>query len=72
MNMILLALPRKQQLTRDDLRQLARNVSAARRFPFDLGEPVKYGFEIARAKSQREGVLRDKDIAHRKPASISK
>ena len=68
-NRILLALPRKQPLSRDELMQLARKVSTARRFPFDLGEPVKYGFPDARAKSQRGRVLRDRDLEQRKQRS---
>jgi spermidine synthase len=65
-NKILLALPRKQALDRDELIRLARKVSVARRFPFDLGEPVKYGLLDARAKSQRGSVLRDRDLEQRK------
>ena len=65
-NKILLALPRKQPLSRDELTQLARKVSAAKRFPFDLGDPVKYGFLDARAKSQHVRVLRDRDLEQRK------
>ncbi len=68
-NMILLALPRKQPLSRDELMQLARKVSAAKRFPFDLGDPVNYGFLDARAKSQHERVLRDRDLEQRKQRS---
>jgi len=65
-NKILLALPRKQPLSRDELMQLARKVSAAKRFPFDLSKPVEYGFLDARAKSQYERVLRDRDLGQRK------
>ncbi len=65
-NKILLALPRKQPLNRDELMQRARKVSAARRFPFDLGDPVKYGFLDARAKGQRGRVLRDRNLEQRK------
>lgn len=61
-NVIVLALPRKQSLGRDELTRLARNVSAAKRFPFDLGDPVKYGFLDARTKNQRGRVLRDRDL----------
>ncbi|OGA43951.1 MAG: hypothetical protein A3G25_08435 [Betaproteobacteria bacterium RIFCSPLOWO2_12_FULL_63_13] len=68
-NKILLALPRKQPLSRDELMQLARKVSAARRFPFDLGEPVKYGFPDAHVKSQRGRVLRDRDLEQGKQRS---
>jgi spermidine synthase len=65
-NMILLALPRKQPLSRDELTQRARKVSAAKRFPFDLGDPVKYGFLDADVKSQHGRVLRDSDLEQRK------
>lgn len=65
-NMILLALPRKQPLSRDELTQLARKVSAVKRLPFDLGNPVKYGFLEAPAKSQHGRVLRDRDLEQRK------
>ncbi len=68
-NMILLALPRKQPLSRDELMQLARKVSAAKRFPFDLGDPVNYGFLDARAKNQDGRVLRDRDLEQRKQRS---
>jgi spermidine synthase len=60
-NKILLALPRKQPVSRDELTQLARKVSAAKRFPFDLGDPVRYGFQDAPAKNQHGRVLRDRD-----------
>ncbi|MBI4189196.1 MAG: fused MFS/spermidine synthase [Betaproteobacteria bacterium] len=62
-NMILLALPRKQPLSRDELMQLARKVSAAKRWRFDLGDLVNYGFLHARAKNQDGRVLRDGDLA---------
>ena len=61
-NKILLALPRKQPLSGDELMRLARKASAAKRFPFDLGDPDKYGFLDAHAKSQHGRVLRDRDI----------
>jgi len=65
-NKILLALSRKQPLSRDELTQLARKVSAAKRFPFNLGNSVKYGLLDAQAKSQNERVLRDRDLEQRK------
>ena len=65
-NKILLALPRKQPLSRDELTQLARKVSAAKRLPFDLGDPVKHGFLDARAKNQHGRVLRDPVLEQRK------
>ncbi len=58
-NKILLALPRKQPLTRGELAQLARKVSSARQFRFDLGEVVNRGFLHAREKKRGERVLRD-------------
>ncbi len=58
-NKILLALPRKQPLGRDELARLAREVSAAKRFRFDLGDLVNYGFLHAHRKNQDGRVLRD-------------
>jgi spermidine synthase len=65
-NKILLALPRKQPLTRDELTLMARKLSTAKRFRFDLGDLVNYGYFHAREKNQRERVLRDVDPAQRK------
>ncbi len=62
-NKILLALPRKQPLSRDELTQMARTVSTAKRFRFDLGDLVNDGFMHAREKDQRGRVLRDADSA---------
>jgi spermidine synthase len=61
-NMILLALPRRQPLNRDELAQLARKVSAAKQFRFDLGDLVNDGFLHAQEKNQRGRVLRDMDL----------
>ncbi len=66
-NMILLALPREQPLRREELVELAGKVSAARRFPFDLGEPARYGFQKVPAKSRHVRVLRDRDLAQAEP-----
>jgi spermidine synthase len=68
-NQILLALPRRQPPSRDAMVQLAGKVSAAKRFPFDLGDPVKYGFLGADVKSQHGRVLRDRDLEQRKQRS---
>lgn len=70
-NVIVLALPRKQTLGRDELARLARKVSSARRFAFDLGEPVRYGFQDARPNSHHGRVLRDRDLGQRKRGSFS-
>jgi len=61
-NNILLALPRKQPLNRSELAQLARKISAAKQFRFDLGEQVEYGFHYASKKSGPGRVLRDPDL----------
>jgi spermidine synthase len=62
-NMIMLALPRGQTLGRDELMQLARELSAARQFRFDLGDPVNYGFLHAQNKNPDGRVLRDAELA---------
>ena len=61
-NNILLTLPRKQRLTQSELALLARNVSTAKQFRFDLGEQVEYGFFHAREKDRKGRVLRDSDL----------
>jgi spermidine synthase len=65
-NNILLALPRKQPLNRGELVQLARKISAAKQFRFDLGEQVEYGFHNASQKSGPGRVLRDADLRQSK------
>ena len=60
-NRLLFALPRKQPLEREDLAQLARKVGVAKRFPFDLGDIGKHGFQHAARKMAGERVLRDAD-----------
>jgi len=67
-NQILLALPRVQRLTQEQLAEIARKVSTAKRFDFDLGDQVNYGFLDARAKDPAQRVLRDRDLARNKPA----
>lgn len=61
-NKILLALPRKQVLDRDELTRRARKVSTAGQFRFDLGDLVSYGFEHAHEKNPVARVLRDADL----------
>ncbi len=68
-NIILLALPRRQPLNRGELAQLARKVSTAKRFRFDLGDLVNYGFLRAQEKNERGRVLRDQDLEQRKQRS---
>ena len=61
-NNIFLALPRRQPLGRSELALLARKISTAKRFRFDLGELVERGFLHAREKNRRSSVLRDADL----------
>jgi len=61
-NNILLALPRKQPLNKNELAQLARRISTAKQFRFDLGEQVEYGFRYASEKSGPARVLRDAEL----------
>jgi spermidine synthase len=60
-NNIFLALPRRQPLGQGELALLARKVSTAKRFRFDLGDLVEYGFRHAREKNPQARVLRDAD-----------
>jgi len=62
-NMILLALPRRQALNRDDFSLMARTVSNSRKMRFDLGDPVNYGFFHAASKDQGMRVLRDPQVS---------
>ena len=61
-NNIFLALPRRQSLSQNELALLARKISTAKRFRFDLGELVEYGFLHAREKNPQARVLRDADL----------
>jgi spermidine synthase len=64
-NRILLALPRRQPLTRDEIARLARSVSTARRFRFDLGDLVDRNFlSVDGAGDGR--VLRDAELRGKK------
>lgn len=59
-NEVLIALPRKQPVRRDDLMRRARAISKARGFGFDLGDIVKQGFRGPERRSLRAGILKDK------------
>jgi len=65
-NRILLALPRRQTLSRDELAARASRVSTAQQFRFDLGELAAQGFQHAREKNAEGRVLRDADLAPRR------
>lgn len=64
-NMILLALPRRLNLSRDDLALRASKVSTAKRFRFDLGAGVQKDFLHATAKNEAGHVLRDAEMLKR-------
>jgi spermidine synthase len=59
-NKILIALPRKQQLARDDLARRASAVSKQRQFRFDMGELVRYGLRHPAKDDSGGRVLIDK------------
>jgi spermidine synthase len=61
-NNIFLALPRVQPLNQSELALLARKISTATQFRFDLGTLVEYGFLHARGKNWPGRVLRDADL----------
>lgn len=65
-NRILLALPRRQTLDRDQLAARASKLSTAQQFRFDLGELVADGFQHAQQKNAEGRVLRDADLAPRR------
>ena len=58
-NKILLALPRKERLGREDLTQRARRISSEKRFRYDLGDAANYGYNYAGEKDSRGKVLKD-------------
>jgi spermidine synthase len=60
-NEIVLALPRRLNLTRPKLAEMARRVSETKGFRYDLGERVDYGFQPATGKDPYSRVLRDAD-----------
>ena len=61
-NNIFFALPREQRLSRSELALAARKISTAKRFRFDLGDLVEYGFFHANEKNRDGRVLRDSDL----------
>ncbi len=59
-NKILLALPQKRRITRDDLARRAEIISKQKQFRFDMGELVRYGYRRPKKNDPRGHVLRDK------------
>jgi spermidine synthase len=64
-NRILLALPKKRSLRREDLVELARNVTRERNFPFDLADLGEHRFLHAARRNTNVRVLRDADLPPR-------
>ncbi len=60
-NKILLALPRDERVTRDNLARRAKTLATKKDFPFDMGELVTYGFRQPGKKNSDGRVLLDKD-----------
>src|SRR5258708_14513904 len=61
-NNIFLALPRAHRLGQSELALLARKISTAKRFRFNMGELVEYGFLHAREENPQALVLREPDL----------
>ncbi|OHB71134.1 MAG: hypothetical protein A2V70_14320 [Planctomycetes bacterium RBG_13_63_9] len=60
-NKILLALPRKEQITRNQLARRAQEVSRQKHFRFDLGKLVTYGHQYPATQPSSGHVLTDKN-----------
>jgi len=60
-NKILIALPRKERLSRNDMARRVKTVSRQQNFPFDMGKLVTYGYHYAGEKNSDGQVLRDED-----------
>lgn len=61
-NKIVLAVPRRRNLGREEFAGLARAVARERRFRFDLGERVEFGFQGPVARNPDSRVLRDAEM----------
>ena len=59
-NKILIALPRKLRIGREELARRAGAISKEKQFRFDMGELVTYGYQYADEKYPRAHVLTDK------------
>lgn len=59
-NKILMALPRKERIGRDELARRARRISKENRFRFDMAKYVKSGYSYADEKDPDAPVLHDK------------
>ncbi len=62
-NRILIALPSRRSIEPHDLARRAAAISRQKRFPFDMGELVTFGYQYAANKDPSVRVLTDKDEA---------
>ena len=60
-NEVLVAMPSKQRIERDELLRRAGEISRERQFPFDMARAVTYGCRQVRAEQFHGRVLVDKD-----------
>jgi spermidine synthase len=60
-NVILVALPRAERLSRDELAQRAKRIAKEKKFRFDLGALVASGYQLVTEKDPKARVLMDKD-----------
>lgn len=60
-NKILIALPRKERLSRNDMARRVKTVSRKQNFPYDMGDHVTYGYNYAVEKNSDGEVLLDKN-----------
>jgi len=58
-NKILIAVPRQEQISKDDLARRAGKISQQKNFPFDMQDLVNYGYQHAKQKNSRGRVLTD-------------
>ncbi len=61
-NEIFLAVPRQGKIPQEDLARRAAAISKQRRFPFDMGRIVTYGYQYIDEENTDGRVLLDKDI----------
>jgi spermidine synthase len=59
-NKILIALPRRLRIAREELARRAGAISKQKQFRFDMAHLVTYGYQFAEAKDPRAQVLTDK------------
>ena len=71
-NRILVAVPRRNALDRAEFARLAREVSTARRFRFDMGDLVERGFHPGDASGEGGRLLLDRDVRSREEMKVTR